>query len=217
MVGDRSNFSRIPQIFAVSREILQLETVNLIVLPRNLRLIIGLATIIAFTLHILSDLLEVFSGGFFAAQLWINYVAFLPIPFLMIGLYAVQLPLSGWISLTGAIAYGTSFIFFAGTTLYALVAKTADYSTLLEELGSIYTFYGGLMVTGGILFGIAVIIARVLPKWTGWLLILGVSLNLIFRLLTFPALTQIVGSIVRNIAFIGMGIAILRTRKSSRH
>ncbi len=186
-------------------------------LSKNLRLIIGLATIMAFTLHILSDFLEVFSGGFSAAQLWINYVAFLPIPFLMIGLYAVQLPLSGWISLTGAIAYGTSFIFFAGTTLYALVAKTANYSTLLEELGSIYTFYGGLMVTGGILFGIAVIIARVLPRWTGWLLILGVSLNLIFRLLTFPALTQIVGSIVRNIAFIGMGIAILRTRKSVCH
>ncbi len=103
------------------------------------------------------------------------------------------------------------------TTLYAKVAKTANYSTLLEELGSIYTFYGGLMVTGGILFGIAVIIARVLPRWTGWLLILGVSLNLIFRLLTFPALTQIVGSIVRNIAFIGMGIAILRTRKSVCH
>ncbi len=183
-------------------------------LPKNLRLIIGLATIIAFTLHILSDLLEVLSGGFFAAQLWINYVAFLPIPFLMIGLYAVQLPLSGWISLTGAIAYGTSFIFFAGTTLYALVAKTADYFTLLEELGNTYTFYGGLMVAGGILFGIALIRARILPRWTGWLLILGVSLNLLCHLLAFPDLSQIIGSIVRNIAFVGMGIAILKTRKS---
>ncbi len=178
-------------------------------LSKNLRLIIGLATIIASTLHILSDFLEVFSGGFSADQLWINYVAFLPIPFLMIGLYAVQLPLSGWMSLTGAVAYGTSFIFFAGTTLYALVAKTADYSTLLEELGSIYTFYGGLMVVGGILFGIAVIRARVLPRWTGWLLILGVSLNLIFRLLAFPDLSQIIGSIVRNIAIVGMGVAMV--------
>lgn len=180
---------------------------------KNLRLITGLATIITFTLHILSDLLEVFSGGFSATQLWINYVAFLPIPFLMIGLYAFQRPLSGWMSLTGAIAYGTSFIFFAGTTLYALVAKTADYSTLLEELGEIYTFYGGLMVAGGILFGIAVIRAKVFPRWTGWLLILGVSLNLLFRLLAFPDLSQIIGSLVRNIAFIGMGIAILKTKK----
>ncbi len=180
---------------------------------KNLRLITGLATIITFTLHILSDLLEVFSGGFSATQLWINYVAFLPIPFLMIGLYAFQRPLSGWMSLTGAIAYGTSFIFFAGTTLYDLVAKTADYSTLLEELGEIYTFYGGLMVAGGILFGIAVIRAKVFPRWTGWLLILGVSLNLLFRLLAFPDLSQIIGSLVRNIAFIGMGIAILKTKK----
>ena len=188
----------------------------MIVLSKNLRLIVGLTIIIASTLHILSDLLEVFSGGFSAEQLWINYVAFLPIPFMMVGLYAVQRPRSGWMSLTGALAYGTSFIFFAGTTLYALVAKTADYSTLLEELGSIYTFYGGLMVAGGILFGIAVIEAKVLPRWTGWLLILGVSLNLLFRLLAFPDLSQIVGSIMRNIAFIGMGIAIIRTRKSVR-
>ena len=182
-------------------------------LPK-LRLIIGWTAIISPLLHILSDLLEVFGGGFSASQLWINYIAFLPIPFLMIGLYAFQRPRSSWMSLVGAIAYGTSFIFFAGTTLYALVAKTADYSTLLEELGSIYTFYGGLMVTGGILFGMAAIVARVFPRWTGWLLIFGVSLNLLLRLLAFPDLSQIVGSIIRNIAFVGMGVAILRTRKS---
>lgn len=183
-------------------------------LSKNLRLIIALTTIAASTLHILSDLLEVFSGGFSANQLWINYVAFLPIPFLMIGLYAFQRLRSGWMSLTGAIAYGTSFIFFSGTTLYALVAKTADYPTLVEELGSIYTFFGGLMVVGGILFGIAVIEAKVLPRWTGWLLIFGVSLNLLFSLLAFPDLSHIFASMVRNIAFIGMGIAILKTRKS---
>lgn len=120
-------------------------------------------------------------------------------------------------SLTGAIAYGTSFIFFAGTTLYALVLKTNDYATLLEELGSIYTFHGGLMVIGGLLFGVAVVKARILPWWTGIALIVGVSLNLLFRLLALPDLTQIIGSIVRNIAFIGMGIAILKTRKSAKY
>ena len=180
-------------------------------LSKNLRLVIGLVTIIAFTLHILSDVLEILGDGFSAAQLWINYVAFLPIPFLTIGLYAFQRDRSGWMSLTGAIAYGTSFIFFSGTTLYALVAKIADYPALVEELGSIYTFFGGLMVVGGILFGIAVIEAKVLPRWTGWLLIFGVSLNLLFSLLAFPDLSHIFASVVRNIAFIGMGISILRT------
>ena len=182
-------------------------------LPK-LRLIISLTAIISPLLHILSDLLEVFGGGFSAIQLWINYLAFLPIPFMMVGLYAFQRPRVGWLSLVGAIAYGTSFIFFAGTTLYALVAKTADYPTLIEELGSIYTFFGGLMVAGGILFGIAAIVAGVFPKWTGWLLILGVSLNLLFSLLAFPELSHIFASMVRNMAFIGMGNAILRTRKS---
>ena len=184
-------------------------------LPK-LYLIIGWTAILSPLLHILSDLLEVFGGGFFASQLWINYIAFLPIPFLMIGLYAFQRPRSGWMSLAGAIAYGTSFIFFAGTTLYALVAQTRDYSTLVEELGSIYTFFGGLMVVGGILFGIAVIEAKVLPRWTGWLLMFGVSLNLLFSLLTFPDLSHIFASIVRNIAFVGMGIAILSYKKFLR-
>ena len=181
-------------------------------LPK-LPLIIGWIAIISPLLHILSDLLEVFGGGYAASQLWINYLAFLPIPWLMIGLYAFQRPRSSWMSLTGAGFYGTSFIFFAGTTLYALVSKTANYSTLLDELGSIYTFHGGLMVAGGILFGVAVIKARVLPRWTGWLLIIGVSLNLLFRLLAFPDLSQIIGSIVRNIAFVGMGLAILQRKR----
>lgn len=184
-------------------------------LHKNLPSIIGLTAIATSSLHILSDLLELIGGGFSASQLWINYVAFLPIPFLAIGLYAVQLPRAGWMSLAGAVAYGTSFIFFSGTTLYALVAKTEDYSTLLNELGHIYTFYGGLMVAGGILFGMAAIKAKVLPKWTGWCLILGVGLNLLFSLLAFPDLSQIIGSIFRNIAFIGMGTAILKTRKNS--
>ena len=182
-------------------------------MPPKLRLVIGWIAIISPLLHILSDLLEVFGGGYTASQLWINYLAFLPIPWLMIGLYAFQRPRSSWMSLTGAVFYGTSFVFFAGTTLYALVSKTADYSTLLEELGSIYNFHGVLMVAGGILFGMAVIKAGVLPKWTGWLLILGVSLNLLFRLLAFPDLSQIIGSIVRNIAFVGMGVAISHRKR----
>ena len=182
-------------------------------LPK-LHLIIGWTAIISPLLHILSDLGEVFGGGYSASQLWVNYLAFLPIPFLMIGLYAFQRPHSGWMSLAGALSYGTSFIFFAGTTLYTLVVKTVDYTTLLEELGSIYTFHGVLMVVGGILFSIAVIRARVLPIWTGGWLILGVSLNLLFHLLAFPPLSQIIGSIVRNIALVGMGIAIVNSRQS---
>ena len=67
----------------------------------ELHLIIGWIAIISPLLHILSDILEVFGGGYAASQLWINYVAFLPILFLMIGLYAFQRPRSSWMSLTG--------------------------------------------------------------------------------------------------------------------
>lgn len=60
-------------------------------LSKNLRLIIGFTTIIAFTLHILSDLLEVLSGGFSTEQLWINDVAFLPIPLINIKIHETMI------------------------------------------------------------------------------------------------------------------------------
>lgn len=66
------------------------------------------------------------------------------------------------------------------------------------------------MVAGGIVFGAAVVRARVLPPWTGFALIAGVSLNLLVAVLPAPPIVQMVGSAVRNVAFIGMGVALLR-------
>ena len=100
-------------ILNLIKDLKEVVSVNSIMLLK-LRLIIGWIAIISPLLHILSDLLEVFGGGFAASQLWINYLAFLPIPFLMIGLYAFQRPRSNWMSLTGAVFYGTSFIFLLG-------------------------------------------------------------------------------------------------------
>ena len=55
----------------------------------------------------------------FPAQLWVNYLAFVLMPFLMVGLYAVQRPQAGWGVLWGALLYGAAFVYFSFTTLYA--------------------------------------------------------------------------------------------------
>lgn len=179
---------------------------------RQLAVLIGSAAVLFPALHTLSDVLELRSAGFSPPQLWINYVAFVGIPFVPLGLHAIQRPRTGWLSLGGALLYGAAFVFFAATTVYALVGRTRDYPTLLDELGVVYAAHGVMMVVGGLLFGWGVMRAGVLPRWTGVTLATGVLLNLLSSALRLPDLTQIAGSTVRNVALIAMGIAVLRRR-----
>jgi hypothetical protein len=159
--------------------------------------------------HSITDLLEL-ASGFSPLQLWLNYLAFLVIPFVMIGLHAVQRPRAGAMSLIGATAFGASFIYFAGTATYALARDTPDYATLLGELGPLYTAHGAVMVLGGVLFGVAVLRAGVLPAWTGVALIAGVLANLLVALSPLPPIGQTFGSLVRNAAIAGMGVSLFR-------
>ncbi|MBX7174032.1 MAG: hypothetical protein K1X72_23880 [Pyrinomonadaceae bacterium] len=112
-------------------------------MTKNLCRIIAVTAIIAPTLHLISDAMEWGSGGFSRIQLLINYAGFLPMPFMMIGLYAAQRPKIGWIGLIGAILYGIAFIYFAHTTLLALEESLPNYEILWQKLGAVYTFHGG--------------------------------------------------------------------------
>jgi hypothetical protein len=42
------------------------------------------------------------------------------------------------------------------------------------------------------------------------LLVIGVLLNLLVGLLPVPDISQVLGSVLRNVALIGMGVALLR-------
>jgi hypothetical protein len=181
---------------------------------RQLAVLIGSAAVLFPALHTLSDVLELRNGRFSPPQLWINYVAFVGIPFMPLGLHAVQRPWTGWLSLSGALLYGAAFVFFAATTVYALVGRTRDYATLLNELGMVYTAHGAMMVAGGLLFGWGVMRAGVLPRWTGATLAAGVLLHLLSSAVRLPELTQIAGSTLRNVAFVAMGISVLRRRNA---
>jgi hypothetical protein len=181
---------------------------------RNLRRLIGSVAIAAPTLHLISDALEWIGRGFSPLQLWVTYVAFLLVPFMMIGLYAVQRPRISWTALLGAFIYGVSFVYFAYTALYALVDHIADYHTLWSRLDGLYTFHGGVMIVGGVLFGIATLRAGVLAPWAGGLFVAGLSLNLLFAVIPVPEILQTFGSTLRNLGLIGMGVLILRRSES---
>lgn len=175
------------------------------------RHLVGWGAILAPTVHTLTDLSEWIAGGFSAVALWLNYVAFLPLPALFIGLYCLQRPRIQIFGLGGAIAYGFAFVYFAHTTLFALATQTQNYQQLWAHMGWLYTFHGGLMIAGGVAFGIATACAGVLPRWTAWVFLSGLGLNFTLSLLPVPELLQTVGSAVRNVGIVGMGLAVLRS------
>ncbi len=182
----------------------------------NLRWILAITAIIAPTLHTLSDLLEWSNSGFSQIQLLINYAGFLPIPFLMLGLYAMQRPYIGWPGLLGSVLYGVAFIYFIHTTLFALERSVPNYEFLLEKLGGAYTLHGGLMVIGGLRFGLASLQARVLARGAVSLFVIGIWLNFGIAFLPLPDIFQILGSLVRNVGLIAIGIAMMRLPIGSR-
>jgi hypothetical protein len=174
----------------------------------SVRRLVAWGALLAPAVHTLTDVLEWAQGGFSPPQLWLNYVAFLPLPAVMIGLYAVQTPRISRFGLLGALVFGFAFVYFAHTTLLALETGVPTYDRLWEQLGGTYTLHGALMIVGGLAFGVASVRAGVLPAWTSRLFLLGIALNLVVALVPVPDLLQTIGSGVRNAGLIGMGWAV---------
>jgi hypothetical protein len=112
--------------------------------------------------------------------------------------------------LIGSVLYGIAFIYFAHTTLIALEQSIPDYEPLWRQLVGVYTFHGGLMVAGGVMFGIDSLRAQVLWRGAVSLFIIGIMLNLGVALLPLPDILKILGSLVRNLGLIAMGMSVMR-------
>jgi hypothetical protein len=164
--------------------------------------------------YLLSDLIELAQGGFSTGQLALTYAAEAAIPLVVLGLFAVQRPRIGALGLIGAATYAYTFVFFTSTVVYAIVNQTHDWNELTTQLGGWIAVHSVLMVLAGVMFGAAVIRAGVLPRWTGVTLIAGMVLLAITARL--PAAAQTMAAAVRDVAFAGMGAALLgRTRRPS--
>ena len=169
--------------------------------------VVGLSAVLFSALYLLSDAVEAVQGGFSEPQLWMTFVAEAAIPVFVIGLYLVQRPQIRWSSRFGALAYAYSFVFFTGTVVYALVNGISDYKTLSDDLAPWMTIHGALMVVAGSWFAYAVIIARVLPRWTGIALMAGVVMVAASQGLSEPL--QLLAAATRDLGFAGMGAALL--------
>jgi hypothetical protein len=72
------------------------------------------------------------------------------------------------------------------------------------------TVHGVIMLAGGLAFGLAVVRAGVLPRWTGICLMAGVVV--VAAASGLPNIARTVAAAVPDAAFIGMGIALLTRR-----
>jgi len=168
---------------------------------------VGFSALIFSVLYFTSDVVEASQGGFSDLQLWLTLIAEAAIPFFVIGLYSVQRPRIGRLGAVCALAYAYSFVFFAGTVVYALLHGTSDFSSLSEELGGAMTVHGAIMLFAGLGFGYAVARAGVLPRWSGVALMVGVVLVVVTRDMADGPQLLAVG--IRDLAFAGMGASLL--------
>jgi hypothetical protein len=179
----------------------------------ELPLLVGLAAAAFTGVYLISDLIEASQGNFTTFRLSLTYVGEAAIPLFVIGLYAVQRPRIGGLGLFGAIAFAYSYVFFTGTVLYALIAGLPNYHALTRVFGAWMAVHGLILLIGGLTFGLAVVRARVLPRWTGVCLMVGVVL--VVSASGLPMIARTVAEAVPAAAFIGMGSALLSGRSQS--
>lgn len=179
---------------------------------RQLSTAIGVVAVVSSLVYLASDLIELGQDGFSTLQLALTYAAEATIPFFVLGLYVEQRHAIGRLGLISALMYAYTFVFFTGTVVVALVNQTQDWDQLTDAFGAWIDVHSALMVVAGVAFGAAVIRARVLPRWTGVCLIAGMVLMTIS--VALPDAMQTLAAGVRDVAFVGMGSALLRDLSS---
>lgn len=174
----------------------------------NARVVVGWSAIAFSLVYLVSDVIELAQGGFSTVQLVLTYVAEAALPLFVLGLCVVQR--LGALGVAGAVAYAYAYVFFSSTVVLAMVDAVPDWPTLSAMLAPWATLHGVLLVAAGLAFGVAVARGGVLPAWTGWLLVVGVGL--VAGAAGLGDLPRTVAAAVRDLAFVAMGAALLRTR-----
>lgn len=148
----------------------------------------------------------------------------------IVGLYVRQAEKSGWLGLAGfillslwlALVLGFSFAetFILPQLATQLPAYVAGFLGMFTGAASeinfgilptLWTLSGPLYMLGGLLFGIATIRARVLPRWAGGLLAFGTALAPVAAL--FPPEHEALVAVPVGLALAWLGYALLSERR----
>ncbi|MCU1688414.1 MAG: conserved rane protein of unknown function [Pseudonocardiales bacterium] len=168
---------------------------------------VGVSAIGFSLLYLASDIIEVVQRGFSTERLVLTYIGEAAIPLFVLGLYSLQRPAIGRLGLLGAVAYSYAYVFFTSTVMWALVARATDYDGVTDAFGAWMLVHGAIMLIGGVAFGVAVVRAQVLPRWTGICCAAGVVL--VAAASGLPVAARTLAEAVTAVAFIGMGYSLL--------
>ena len=172
-------------------------------------IIVGLVAIVAPALHTLSDVLEWYQQGYTEMQLWLKYLAFIPMPWLLLGVCLVHTPRLGALGIVGALLYGLGFVYFEHTVLYALTEGIPGYPDLRSRLGTLNTVYGTFMIYGGLIFAWAAFHTSQFPRYPVFLLAFGVVVNIVLWLFGVPDTYQTLGTAIRNLGIACIGWTLM--------
>ena len=139
------------------------------------------------------------------------------------GIYARQVEEAGWLGLVGFLTFFVGLalitsVAFLEALVMPLLATAAPQSMAVflpgEGLGVLDTVRlpaGLIFIVGGLLFGIAIIRAGILPRWAAILFVIGIA-----SVLLAPLLPEVVGRIIAIPAWVGfawLGYALWSERK----
>ena len=149
------------------------------------------------------------------------------------GVYLRQVKQAGVVGLIGSLLLGAAFLAMMCVEAMGLVALpvlagsdpryvadvlvVATGGTATGDLGlftALNTGAGLALVSGGLLFGIAVFRARVINRWPAALLAVGVVATLAIRFL--PQVNERLFAVPIGVAIAGLGVALLLDQRSSR-
>ena len=130
-----------------------------------------------------------FAGSAFA-------LAHLLLTLVIIGMYGPQVEQTGWLGLAG----------FA----MMLLGNVLFFSDQVSDLGDAAPFPPSSILTAGVLlFAIANTQAGVLPPWAGWLMFLGLGLNLLGGAVQWPeAINSVAAPILNALGVAWFGLAL---------
>ena|SRR6266700_2201020 len=181
----------------------------------------GIALLLGAVLAIIGNVLGtiLFPGNDphqYSNALWliVMLLSFIGSLVLLLGLPAVcvrQAERAGWLGLIGFVLTMIGGFLFTGFSLIPLLvlpwlAQTAPKLAASSGPPSFFVFFlvaSLVFVVGGILLGIAIMRARILPRWAGALILVGAVLNLV----SFP-LSGAISNILGTVAFVLFAVGI---------
>ncbi|WP_284037221.1 hypothetical protein [Neobacillus sp. 114] len=176
--------------------------------------LLNLTGILAGILLIIAHLLNYGSGeyGTVLGNLLV-FAAHALLVFTFLGIFAFQAERNGFLGLAMILGVVGNIIVTAVVFVEIAQASAGDFSKVFNTPATqpIYTFGPLLFVLGMILLGISIIRGKVLPAYSGYLLLAG---TIIFALASVfvhhQSLIEVIGSIFTGIGFIAVGIHALK-------